>query len=99
MKRSAFEFRIPSASLCKRPTMPIILSAPYIHGDEVPVIEAGRCARSSAPLGRKIRMDGSHQSFPQRRLALFRLFACQTEGCRRDCLQPGLGNAGSASLA
>lgn len=46
-----------------------------------------------------VRIDGSHHLFPQHRLALLRLFACQTEGCRRDCLQPGLGNGLSASLA
>jgi hypothetical protein len=46
-----------------------------------------------------VKVDGSHQLFPQHRLVLPRLFASQTHGRRRDCLQPGLENALSASLA
>lgn len=37
---ASLEFRIPSASFCKRSTIPFIISAPDIHGHEVLVIEA-----------------------------------------------------------
>lgn len=41
------EFRIPSASFCKRSTVPFIIGAPDIYGHKVLVIEAS-CANESA---------------------------------------------------
>lgn len=43
--------------------------------------------------------DCSLQLFPQRRLVLPRLCASHTQGRRRDCLQPGLGDGLSTLLA
>jgi hypothetical protein len=43
-------------------------------------------------------MDDSHQSFPQRRLGLLRLFASHAHGSRRDRLQPGLRDGHSTLL-
>ena len=66
-------------------------------GTRLPPV-SDRLVSAPMPLS-TVKMDASHQSFPQRRLALLRLFACQTEGCRRNRLQPGLGNGLSALLA
>lgn len=58
---ASLEFMIPSASLCKRSTIPFIISAPDIHGPKVLVIETSRANEFLNKLILRPRSTGTHE--------------------------------------
>jgi len=68
------DFRIPSASLCKRSTVPFIISAPDIYGHEVLVIEASCANEFLEELVQGPRDTGTHEEVAVRLDRLHRTF-------------------------